>query len=46
MFNLEIDKNNSVRTSFDQFIGLDYEEMTVEHAGYAALDVVYTMQLI
>jgi DNA polymerase I-like protein with 3'-5' exonuclease and polymerase domains len=45
MFNLEIDKNNSVRTSFDQFMDKEYEDMTVEHAGYAALDVVYTMQL-
>lgn len=45
MFALDIDKNNAVRTTFDQFLGKEYEEMSVEHAGYAALDVVYTMQL-
>lgn len=39
---IQIDKNNDVRTSFGQYIGKPYEAMDVDHAGYAALDVVHT----
>lgn len=38
----KIDKNNDVRTSFDQYLNKPYEEMTYEHLAYASLDVVHT----
>lgn len=42
---INIDKNADIRTSFDQFQGLEYENMSADHLAYAALDVVYTFNL-
>lgn len=45
LMGLDIDKNHTVRTTFDQFLNMPYEKMTIEHVGYASLDVVYTYNL-
>ena len=45
IFGYDIDKNGSIRTTFDQYMDMPYEEMSIDHVGYASLDVVYTFNL-
>lgn len=39
---IDIDKNEDVRCTFEQFIGKSIDEIPEEHLRYAALDAIYT----